>query len=280
MDNENKKINISKCFLNILEKEIESSSLTITENRENMGLFLDFILNFFPDDFIPLIELFSNGTISNLNDITNIERLFSNNIFFLLLQNYCSSDKFKDQILYYFESKINYIIFEKEEISSICFFSNNQENININFITRVVKFLENQEKRDNKNYNKLIILFYIAYLKVVFKKYINIINDFENVLRNDKINAIFVKKKSKFVESLSYYILKLYYDNEGNFRDFINASRNFIKFSNDFTENINIDIENQKYYGFDYLFLPLKKENSKKYNGIIKTILNTLINLV
>ena len=81
MDNENKKINISKCFLNILEKEIESSSLTITENRENMGLFLDFILNFFPDDFIPLIELFSNGTISNLNDITNIERLFRLTIF-------------------------------------------------------------------------------------------------------------------------------------------------------------------------------------------------------
>lgn len=37
-----------------------------------------------------------------------------------------------------------------------------------------------------------------------------------------------------------------------------------------------MEIENKKYYGFNYLFLPLKKENSKKYNEIIKIILNNL----
>lgn len=86
-----------------------------------------------------------------------------------------------------------------------------------------------------------------------------------------------MKNKSKCVESLSYYILKLYYDNEGNYRDFFIASGNFIKFSNDITEKINGGRDReQKYYGFDYLFLPLKKENSKKYNEIIKIILNNL----
>jgi len=69
--------------------------------------------------------------------------------------------------------------------------------------------------------------------------------------------------------------MKLYYDIEGNFTDFIFVSNNFIKFAFDLGNVINKNKE-QKYYGFDYLFLPLKKENAKKYNEIIKIILNNL----
>ena len=240
----------------------------------NLNLFLDFILKSFPDDFIPLIDLLSNIYLFDLKDITKIEKSFNNNILFNSLERYFDSDKFKEQILYYFESKINYIIFEKEKDSTIKIFKTREK---IDSVTKVINFLEKLEK-NNKNNNKFITLFYIAYLKVILKKYINIINDYYNFenedLRNNKIDDIF-QKKSKFVESLSYFIMKLYYDIEGNFTDFIFVSNNFIKFVFDLGNVINKNKE-QKYYGFDYLFLPLKKENAKKYNEIIKIILNNL----
>ena len=272
MENENeRKIKFSNCFLNILEIEIEKIKNSFQNSREKMKLFLELIFSYFSDDFIPLIDLLSNDTISNLNNITSIEQSINNSLFFSLLEKDYNSDKFKEQILYYFESKINYIIFQREENSNKHFFSNKEK---INGITKVINFLEKSEKKDNKSGNKIIILFYIAYLKVVFKEYINIINNSNN-LRSEDIDKIFQKNKSKFAETLSYYILKLYYDNEGNFRDFMNASGNFMKFSEDFNAKINGDRE-QKYYGFDYLLLPLKKENTKKYNEIVKTILNNL----
>jgi len=288
MENENeKKIKFTNCFLNILEIELEKKKIKdFLKQKENLNKFLEFILKSFPDDFIPLIDLLSNLEISDqeMKDIKKIEKSFNNNILFNSLEKYLDSDKFKDQILYYFESKLNYIIFEKENDSIIKFFKSQEK---IENVIKVINFLEKPEKKDNNNNNnnngnnKFIILFYIAYLKVVLKKYINIINDnnndnkFENDdLRNNKIDDVF-QKKSKFVESLSYFIIKLYYDIEGNFRDFISASQNYIKCSFDFDKEIN-ENNKQKYYGFDYLLLPLKKENAKKYNEIIKIILNNL----
>jgi len=272
MENENeKKIKFSTCFINILEIEIERNKTSIISSRESLELLLDLIFTYLLDDFIPLIDLLLNDTISNLNDIINIEKLFKNNILFNLLEKYKKSEKFKEQMLYYFESKINYILFEKEGNSKQYFCCCE----NIKNITKIVKFLENHEKMD-KNNIKLIILFYLAYFKVVLTKYIYLIYD-NNELKNETINRIFMNKnKTKFIESLSYYILKLYYDQEGNFRDFISSSPNYIRIQDDIVDKFNnINIE-QKYYGFDYLFLPLKIENSKKYNEIIKIILNNL----
>ena len=276
MENEKeKKIKFTNCFLNILEIELEKENIKKSlEQRDNLNFFLDFILNSFPDDFIPLIDSLSNVKLSEqeLKVIIKIEKSFNNNILFKLLEKHFNSDKFKEQILYYFESKINYIIFEKEKDSIIKFFQTKEK---IDSVIKVINLLEKPEK-NNKNNNKFIILFYIAYLKVILQKYINIINDYNfeyDDLRNDKIDNIF-RKNSKFVESLSYFIIKLYYDIEENFRDFIFASPNFIKFAIDFDNVINLN--EQKYYGFDYLLLPLKKENAKKYNEIIKIILNNL----
>ena len=268
MENENeRKIKFSTCFTNVLEIEITKSKSSILNSRDKIELILDTIFTFLNDNFVPLIDLLSNDKISSFNDIYNIEKIF-NNILYDLLGNYNKSDQFKEQMLYYFESKISYILFEKEKISTQDFFSEKK----IKYIKNIVSTLENYEKKGNKNVT-IIILFYIAYLKVILKKYIDLINE-QNDLKNDKINKIFLNK-TKLIETLTYYILKLYYDKEGNFRDFLSASRDFIRFSIDFDDKIN-NIEN--YYGLDYLFLPLDTENSKKYNEIIKIILNNLKN--
>jgi len=179
MENENeKKIKFTNCFLNILEIELEKNKIKESlKQRMNLNLFLDFILKSFPDDFIPLIDLLSNIYLFDLKDITKIEKSFNNNILFNSLERYFDSDKFKEQILYYFESKINYIIFEKEKDSTIKIFKTREK---IDSVTKVINFLEKLEK-NNKNNNKFITLFYIAYLKVILKKYINIINDYYNL---------------------------------------------------------------------------------------------------
>ena len=175
------------------------------------------------------------------------------------------SDKFKEQILYYFESKINYLLFEKENLQTENFFSN----LNLNNITRIISFLE------NNNNNNLIILFYIAYLKVIFKQYINLINERPDLNKED-LNKIFENKsKKKFIDSLSYYILKLYYDIDVNLKDFI-SSNHSIQFSDDIVDRVNSINTIENYYGFEYLFLPMKKEYAKKYNEIIKIIINSL----
>jgi len=280
MKNENERnIKFSACFTNILEIEIGKNKTSIFSSRDKMDSFLDLIFTYLPDDFIPLIDLLSNDKISNLNDIINAEKLFnnnSNNILFNLLEKYNKTEKFKEHMLYYFESKINYILFEKEGNSA------QVSEEKIKHIIKIVHLLEKQEKKDNNNNNNntnninLITLFYIAYLKVVLKKYINLIND-ENNSQNETLNAIFMNKnKTKFIESLSFYSLKLYYDKEGNFRDFVTASKNFIKFPQNINNQITSVDVTKKYYGFDYLLLPLKIEDAKKYNEIIKIILNSI----
>jgi len=192
MENEKeKKIKFTNCFLNILEIELEKENIKKSlEQRDNLNFFLDFILNSFPDDFIPLIDLLSNVKLSEqeLKVIIKIEKSFNNNILFKLLEKHFNSDKFKEQILYYFESKINYIIFEKEKDSIIKFFQTKEK---IDSVIKVINFLEKPEK-NNKNNNKFITLFYIAYLKVILQKYINIINFWKIII----IKKTFILNKS------------------------------------------------------------------------------------
>jgi len=266
--NDNIKKKFVICFINILDIEIKKSS--VINNKNKLELTIDLIMNFLSDDFIPLIDILSNNIFSNLNSFENIKNKFNSN-YLLKLEKYTQSEKFKEQMLYYFESKINYVIFElnEESIENIL----NQESI-LNFLKQIISSFKNLEKPGNNNNSNLFTLFCIAYIKVIFSKYIDLIND-NNNSSIERINNIF-SEKNKFIESFSYYILKLYFDFEGNCRDFISSSSRFIKIPNEIKDKIETINFGKKYYGFDYLFLPLKKENSKKYNEIIKAIINSL----
>ena len=146
------------------------------------------------------------------------------------------------------------------------------------YIRKSLSFIKGGQGNNEKtNKNIIILLFSIAFLKVFLKKYINLIYKDSNKVE-EKFKNIFTKDiESKVGESISYYILKLFLDFKGNYLDFFKSSGNFgINFSEKITDNINQNMEKKKLFGFDYPILPMKINEAKKYNEIIKKIENNI----
>jgi hypothetical protein len=105
-------------------------------------------------------------------------------------------------------------------------------------------------------------------LKVFFTKYIEVIQS-KNNLRESIYDEYLTENSFQLTNSLSYFILKLYLGVDGNFLDFLKLNK--ISIPNDIIKSIAKDIN--KNFGFDYLVLPLNKNNAEIVTEISSQIM-------
>ena len=139
-----------------------------------------------------------------------------------------------------------------------------------NYIKKIRAYFKEKPKEKNLNEN-LNLLFFIAFLKVFFTKYINITEN-NNNLRDDFYDNFLNEEKFNLTPSLVYFALKLYLDIDGNFLDFLKLPK--IHFSEDIGKNIGDNIE--KDFGFDYLLIPFNVKGAKTFGEIYQQIIACL----
>ena len=254
------------CFINILIQLIKKENFKTGCN--DLQDILQYAVNLsiqMIDECIPLInELFDENFI--------LEKIRTTNFTFNYLNKFDkqlgNSLKLREQLLYYFESNINRIfdIYYKETLT--------KDDLIIKYIKGGVSFLENESnykdkktdennknKENKENKNNISLLFIIAFLKIFIKKYIYAVKENINV-KEEKFKDI-VSSNDNF----SYYIVKLYLDSKGSFESI--AKENLFYLSKNVAKEETIN-EN-KYFGFDYIFLPMDKKEAQEMANIFKT---------
>ena len=262
-NNKNKEKEFSKCFINILIREIKKGKI---ENKGEYDKIIKYIIDskYLIDDCIPLInKIYEDKFFSHFKQREN-KNIYINDDYLVLLDKYCINKYklLKERLLYYFESNIYKIMTEKYENTFI-----KETNLRER-IKQSVKFLETQRADCNKN---ITLLYVIAFIKVFLIKYINVVKE-NNNKRDDFFKDVFTKNN----DILSYFVLKIYFDIEGNYFDLLTSDKDF-EISENVQNKIKEDKE-KKYFGFDYLFLPMAKNNINKYKDIISDITNNLNN--
>ena len=261
-DNSNKKL-FSKCFINIFIQEVKKENI---KHISDINKIIEYSVSYLIDDCIPLINvLFGNIFFANLKN-RRLDTLLINHNNLTLLEKKCNkSPELKEKLLFYFESNINKII--DDNYNGEFKYNFIKEEYLRNCIKGGVDFLKKPSAECHKD---LTLLFTIAFIKVIINKYIEAIE--ANTNNNEEyFNKIFTENS----DQLSYYVLKKYLDIEGNIHDSLTSDKNFF-FSENIMKKINEDSETKKYFGFDYLFLPMSKQDARKYNDIIKKIQSTL----
>ena len=263
---ENNKIKeklFSLCFINILVDEIK-----IERIKEEKSDILEFIFKnkYLIENCIPLINYYFEDTFfSLLKKETNVinKTIYFKESSLNSLDEACeNSQSLREQLLYYFETNINHIL--EERFPKVGFIENDMIK---NYIKKIRAYFKEKPKEKNLNEN-LNLLFFIAFLKVFFTKYINITEN-NNNLRDDFYDNFLNEEKFNLTPSLVYFALKLYLDIDGNFLDFLKLPK--IHFSEDIGKNIGDNIE--KDFGFDYLLIPFNAKGAKTFGEIYQQII-------
>ena len=256
----------SLCFINIIIEEIKIKRI---QNEQRNILAFIFKYDYLLENCIPLInyyfkdKFFSDLKNKNIKDDTTI--YFKESSLALLENNCKNSQILKEKLLYYFETNINQILEEKYP---------NNEFIQSDVIKTFIKKIRAYFKEDikDKALNETItLLYFVSFLKVFYTKYITAIENQIN-LRNNFYDNFLTEENFSLTNSLSYFILKLYLDFDGNFLDFLKSNK--IPFPKEVTENIGSIVD--KDFGFDYLILPFEEKRADKFNEIYRQIIHCL----
>ena len=189
---------------------------------------------------------------------------------------------FEEMLLFYLETKIM-VQFNKQY--------NNKNEQNLFENERIKKYLElfllklgkGSLDTNNKPGGTILKLYCIAFIKCFLNKMVNF--SFQNKQQIKSIKSIvndIIKKgnyNDKLKTSIKIYILKIFFDNIGNYYDFRNY--NFTEHEIEYIEDKDIElIINQKEgeslskaYGFDYMIIPNKKSNKKYFAFVIEKLM-------
>ena len=168
------------------------------------------------------------------------------------------NQNFEEMILFYLEGKIMMLFnkkFNKDDNNELELFNNSKVK---KYLFDCIKLLQGYD--DTKKNNKTIIkLFCIAFIKCFYNKFIYYLNDVR-VKNSVDIEELITKAMNSFNKkelrtSMELYLLKLLFDNIGNFQEFknFNFSQHKIEFiQNDFFFKANIKkLESKSNFGFD-----------------------------
>ena len=262
-----KKNSFSSCFINIIKEEIKIGRIKdepkvifsfIFRNEYLIENCMTIINYYFKDKFF--------STLINKKINNNSIIYFKDSSLSLIDTNCKNNQIFREQLLYYFETNINRILEDKYPKNDFI-----QNDIIKIFLRKIRAYFKEKPKDKTLNEN-INLLFFIAFLKVFFTKYINEIEKQIN-LRDDFYDNFLIEENFSLSNSLSYFILKLYLDINGNYSDFLRLNK--IPLPKKILESINNNIDN-KTFGFDYLIIPFNKERAVKFNQIYRQIINCI----
>ena len=253
----------SNCFVNILIQEIKKLNL---KNKADLEKILESALNpsaILIENCIPLLNLlFKETFFSKLKNGSLKDVDFKDSSLDYLEKKLIKSQDLKEILLFYFESNINAIIEEKNKENLF------KDSLIKDLVTKSVSTLKGGKKEGG--HENISLLFSIALLKIIMMKYINEIEINRNIIED-----FYNKEITQNDDYFSYYTIKIFIEMEG----YLNMNKQSqIILSDNVAEKINQKMETKKYFGFDYLFLPMDKtkKEDKTYNEIIKKIQNAL----
>ena len=257
-----KEKDFSKCFIDILIQEIKKTKI-----KSDCDKIVKYIIDskFLIDDCIPLInEIYEDKFFVDFKNNENKDIVFKDKFLSILDKN-CEKNKLlREKLLFYFESNINKIINEK--------FNKKEKDFKDEKIQELIKkSISILEKPTSEGFKNISLLFAIAFLKIILIKYIKFVDEEEYKAEE------FFKDITKNNDLLSYYVLKIYLDKEGNYYDLIYGYKSF-EISSKVQDIIKSDNKMEKFYGFDYLFLPMHSKDLDKYKDIVSDIKNNLNN--
>ena len=260
----------------IKEKHLVSNELELTDLIFNDGNSNFYYLY---SDLAPYInELFKKDLESKLNfENNNVDENETNKLVIFNLGAFrtinIKIEKRKDLeelILYYFEAKIINTFNKK-------FCNENRNNLYNDMMVRKIlrACIRNLKNESEKNKVNISILYSLAFIKCFFNKLI--ISLYENHELVSNMSFIFnniIEENSAQFPSIKLYILKLLFDNVDSYYDYCQKDYKTI-FQIDY--NSNEDIKNlkitqletsEKYFGFDYIFIPTYEKNYEDFNFI------------
>ena len=288
MNNNIEKIKLINLYIELFIKE--------RKLIENDAELINFILrdgnsNFYYlyNNLIPIInEIFQDELKSKLNfEINNNNEnyaIFNSNYLTKINEKIKDSKDLEELLLFYFETKIINSLNKKYNKEK-----NNEKEISKDDQIKVClkhcfEFLEKEyfQKLGTKTNKNISILYCIAYIKSFLNKFITFIYDNYQHIDNIRgiINIIKGSSSNSFRTSFELYILKLFFQNAGNYYDYYNLDlkgmyeiyfitdkdiSNFIKDKLDSSE---------KDYGFDYKIIPTKEEKIEYFDFMLNELKN------
>ena len=293
--NKNLKIIKKEILLNLLIKLLIKEKIKYNNNIINEKL-INLILGkegknfiFLNKDIIPIPfidEIFSDY-IKDGN--------FEKNRYITKINTLCKEKKiFEEMVLFYLETKIM-IQFNKQYNNQNEKNLFNDEQIKKNLAQYLEKLGKVSSLENNQIGGTIMKLYCIAYIKSFLYKLANFsfnhtqeINSIKEIV-NDKIKNGNYNDKLK--TSIQIYVLKLFFDNIGNYYEYntFDFSKNEIDYNEDndiktiktimnqTTNQNELKLESEfldKEYGFDFMIIPNKKNNKKKFVSVIKKLNN------
>ena len=279
-DNDNfKQESLSNLFVQLMLME----SIKVNEEDFNLKIF-DLIINDYDYQFLlnyskPLInEIFKNDVIGKIkikeDEGESYTYITEFNISLNKIENKINSSKeFEELLLYYFESKIN-IIFERYKAKLSIERDLYQDPAMKDYLRQSLNLLEKESS--NQSQKKISSLFCLSYVKCYLYNYIKYLYKHNQDIQDvSEINTNIIKGQgaTPFRTSLELYVLKLFYHNLGNYKEF--SQFNYERYQIDYLNNKDIekikDDENDYFvtkkflYGFDDLFLPINEKYFEEF---------------
>ena len=240
------------------------------------------------NEAIPLMDKIFNKEITSRIDLdeynnNNITEFY--NFSLNIIDKECNKSKdLEELILFYFESKLSKIIFSKNQKNFV------EKNIYLNgsmknYLRQCLNLLEKDSRNElNQENKKISILFSVAFVKCFLSNYIYYLRKKNQDLGNvDDINNEIITGygNNPFRTSMKLYILKLFYNILGNYKEFIQF--NFTNYQINYFQNEDIQnlkdeennfAHNKIMYGFDNLFITLESKEFEEYINIEKNLID------
>ena len=277
-----------KSLSNLFVKLMLLETIKINEEYFNLKI-IDLIISdydyqFLLNDSKPLInEIFKNDIIEkiklNEDERESYTYITEFNISLNKIENKINSSKeFEELLLYYFESKMN-IIFERYKAKLPIERDLYQDPSMKDYLRQSLNLLEKES--NNRSNKKISTLFCISYAKCYLYNYIKYLYKHNQDIQDvSEINTNIIKGQGTnlFRTSLELYVLKLFYYNLGNYKEF--SQFNYERYQIDYLNNKDIkkikDDENDYFatkkflYGFDNLFLPINEKYYEEFTNFEK----------